>query len=86
MYGTEAGIFFSEIYYACDLGDGIDLFYQPIYHPSGDRMEGGTECSFIFDKRNTWHSGCLSPLWHFNISKFVNIAQNFSNLKFTLDK
>ena len=49
-------------------------------------MEGGTECGFVFDERNTGHSRCLSPLRHFDISKFVNVAQIFLILKFILDK
>lgn len=84
-YGAEAGIFFSEIYYARDFRDGIDIFYQPVYHSPGDRVEGRIECGFFFGKRNPWYSWGLPALRYFNLPKFVNIAQNSAKLKFAMD-
>ena len=84
-YGAEAGIFFSKIYYARDFRNGIDLFHQPVYHSPGDRMEGRAERCFLFDKRNPWYSWGLPALRHFDLSKFVNVAQNSANLKFVMD-
>ena len=48
-------------------------------------MEGGAECRFLFDKRNPWYSWGLPSLRHFDLPKFVKVAQNFLILKFVLD-
>lgn len=77
-HGKQIDILFCKFSGAGSHRDGGCFFYQSVCDSESGRMACGIKYCILFDNWKPWNTWGLPALWHFVVSKFVSISQNYA--------